>query len=177
VSEHTEIWRPVVGYEGQYEVSDLGRVRSLDRLVVYKRGGIRLFVGRIRRHSHIPSGHQIVKLSVNSKSQAWWVHRLVAAAFIGPCPDGLEVCHNNGDPTDNQVQNLRYDTHKANMQDAVRQGRNAHARKTHCPRGHRYDRFYPGGRHCSICDGERDRARTAVTSERRRTAREARAAA
>lgn len=58
----------------------------------------------------------------NRRSVGFKVHRLVAEAFLGPCPEGLEVCHNNGIKTDNRPSNLRYDTHKANGEDASRHG-------------------------------------------------------
>lgn len=51
------------------------------------------------------------------------VHRLVLTAFVGPCPDGMEACHNNGSPTDNRLCNLRWDTRRANQADKVLHGR------------------------------------------------------
>lgn len=62
------------------------------------------------------------------------VGRMVAETFIGPCPSGMEVCHNDGDPNNNKVSNLRWDTHFENIQDAVRQGRMKGGR---CPKGER----------------------------------------
>jgi hypothetical protein len=56
-----------------------------------------------------------------------YVHRLVLETFVGPCPEGMECCHNNGNPSDNRVENLRWDTHLENAMDAVRHGT--------CPRG------------------------------------------
>ena len=50
------------------------------------------------------------------------VHRLVLEAFVGPCPEGLEACHSNGDPTDNRLENLRWGTHEDNHQDRVKHG-------------------------------------------------------
>lgn len=64
------------------------------------------------------------------------VHRLVMAAFVGPCPDGIEVCHNNGNPADNRLSNLRYGTHSENQLDQVKHKTHYFANKTHCPRGH-----------------------------------------
>ncbi len=66
------------------------------------------------------------------------IHTLVAAAFIGPRPDGMDTCHNNGDKTDNRLDNLRYDTKSANAFDTLKHGTNRAANKTHCPLGHEY---------------------------------------
>lgn len=53
------------------------------------------------------------------------IHRLVLETFIGPCPDGMECCHNNGDPVDNRLGNLRWDTHFNNVQDSIKHGTRA----------------------------------------------------
>lgn len=120
-------WRPVVGWEGLYEVSAQGEVRSLSRVVHAKN-----FKGRVlaRRFTGKPlcafvtgKGYPAVKLSRQGGTPTTqYVHVLVTAAFIGPRPQGLETCHNNGDPTDNAVENLRYDTRAANARDSVRHG-------------------------------------------------------
>ena len=67
-------------------------------------------------------GYLRVTLSVNGIKNCILVHRLVLEAFVGPCPTGMEACHNNGDPSDNRLENLRWDTHLENMKDAVKQG-------------------------------------------------------
>ncbi len=63
-----------------------------------------------------------VTTKIGNKVVARAVHRLVLEAFVGPCPPGMEGCHNNGDPWDNQLSNLRWDTHKNNMADAMSHG-------------------------------------------------------
>jgi len=50
-------------------------------------------------------------------------HQLVLKTFVGPCPEGMEGCHSNGDPTDDRLENVRWDTHKNNMADCARHGR------------------------------------------------------
>jgi hypothetical protein len=115
-----EIWRPVVGYEGHYEVSDLGNVRSLDREVMAVRNGKEVtwkLKGKTLSPRRDSSGHLQVNLGQGGDKS---VHRLVMAAFVGPCPENLEVCHWNGIASDNRLENLRYDTRSANAQDAIR---------------------------------------------------------
>lgn len=118
-----ETWKPVVGYEGAYEVSSAGRVRSLARTVVCKRRprdhSVREqpVAGCIRRQHIGRYGYPLVALGVHGKRTVHAVHRLVLAAFIGPCPEGMEACHNNGNRADNRVENLRWDTRSANFID------------------------------------------------------------
>lgn len=97
-----EEWRTIVGYEGLYEVSSLGRVRSLDRYD--SRNHFRR--GRILKLSYDTVGYLIVGLHSNGKAKIYLVHRLVAQAFI-PNPDNLpEVNHIDEDKTNNRVDNL-----------------------------------------------------------------------
>lgn len=129
-----EEWRPVVGHECRYEVSSFGRVRSLDSEVPCRGGKLRKIKGRILGTSLGSTGYPRVSLAPNSTHRA--VHRLVLEAFVGPRPDGLECCHNDGDPTNNRVENLRWDTHASNITDTVNHGTHTNASKTHCPQGH-----------------------------------------
>ena len=115
----TEEWRPVAGYEGLYEVSDQGRVRSLDRLLTQagRNGTIytKTMRGRVLRPGSMPAGHQSVVLTKAGGSKC--VHALVLAAFVGPCPEGAEARHLNGDPGDNRLVNLAYGSRRENGQD------------------------------------------------------------
>jgi hypothetical protein len=114
-----EYWRHVVGYEGWYEVSSLGRVRRV-------RSGFGAKVGRILRFRPLPSGYLRVTLSKDCVEVDQYVHVLVAAAFLGPCPDGHEVNHKNGEKGDNrwtpEHTNLEYVTHAKNNEHARRTG-------------------------------------------------------
>jgi hypothetical protein len=107
-----EIWKAIPGNLG-YEVSNLGRVRSLKRKTprilkpCYYRGYLQV---------HLSNGK---KGDISQRR----IHNLVMLAFVGPRPEGLEVCHEDDNPANNRLDNLRYDTHLANMQDAVKQGR------------------------------------------------------
>jgi hypothetical protein len=96
-----------------------------------------------------------VTLCSNGRQESWFVHQLVAAAFLGPRPDGLEVRHLDGDPLNNAVSNLAYGTRLENIQDKKRHGTDHNAKKTHCPQGHPYDAEntadYSGRRACRTC--------------------------
>lgn len=119
-----ENWLSVVGYEGLYEVSDHGRVRSLDRLVpvaasrMNPTGGVRRAKGRILRPGMSSNGY----LTAVIGGQSMLVQHLVAAAFIGPRPDGHLVLHGDGVRSNNAVGNLRYGTRVDNAEDMVSHG-------------------------------------------------------
>lgn len=165
-----ERWLPVVGYEGLYEVSDHGRVRSLDRFIPSPRGksGKRRHKGRILAATVSPAtGYRTVTLADAAGGRKLYyalVHRLVLEAFVGPCPDGMECCHKDLDRSNEALSNLRWDTRSANTLDAVNHKTNANARRTHCPRGHPYDRVEKRrdrtGRACKKCRDDLRRERT-----------------
>lgn len=157
-----ERWLPIVGYEGQYEVSDAGRVRSLARRVPCGYGNTRLVPSRILKPVVMKDGRLGVTLP-GSPRRRFRVHRLVLSAFVRePLPDE-EACHHpDPDPTNNRLENLRWDTRTENCLDIVRQGRHHWANKTHCPRNHEYTKentyMYPDGRRgCRICIREQSR--------------------
>ena len=104
-----EEWKDVVGYEGLYEVSNLGRIRSIDRKVRYKDSYRTVKGVYIKQISEI-YGHLIVKLCKEGKKKQYYVHRLVAQAFI-PNPNNLPcINHKNEIPYDNRVDNLEWCT-------------------------------------------------------------------
>lgn len=120
-----ETWKPVVGYEGLYEVSDLGRVRSVDRIagvtrLTQLRGKV-LKPGKMKR-----GGYLLVALRKDGSSHSKAVHALVLEAFVGPRPPGLDCCHGDNDRTNNRLDNLRWDSRQGNVDDAVRARRHAH---------------------------------------------------
>lgn len=122
-----ETWRSVVGWDGLYEVSDAGRVRSLAReMRVRTRHGtetLRRWPGRVLAAPVGGHGYRTVTLSTQGREPVCFnVHTLVMLAFAGPPPSGLETCHNNGVRTDNRFVNLRYDTRSANSLDRVAHG-------------------------------------------------------
>lgn len=124
-----EKWKSIDGYEDFYEISDYGRVRSLDRLIQShtKTGSVyyQTRKGRIIKASSGHRGHLQVHLSVNDVSTDLYVHRLVAAAFI-PNPKNLSVVmHLDDDPTNNHKKNLKWGTYQDNSDDMYRKGRGA----------------------------------------------------
>lgn len=134
-----EEWRPAVGYEGLYEVSSHGRVRSVDRIVPTRRGGTKKLRGLILKPcTDKKSGHLRVNPSKGGVQKAILVHHLVMLTFRGPRPRGLYICHNDGNPANNRLDNLRWDDQFGNMQDTIKHGTSFQANKTHCPRGHEY---------------------------------------
>jgi hypothetical protein len=129
-----ECWVAVPGYEGSYQVSSFGRLRSLDRLTVNTKGERRSYQGQLikQRRRRYPE----VKLAVAGVKRNVAVHTLVARAFLGPPPRRLEVCHFNDEKTDNRLCNLRWDSRSANNLDRVRNGRDHNANRTRCRAGH-----------------------------------------
>lgn len=118
----SEQWKDIPQYEGIYQVSDKGRVRSLDRVCKYKDGRVRIHVGRIIKQVIDACGYQTVMLSVNRKYKHFKTHRLVAIAFI-PNPKNLpEVNHIDGVKTNNQRVNLEWVTSSQNKRHAAKIG-------------------------------------------------------
>ena len=152
-----ENWVAIPGYEGNYEVSSEGRVRSLPGLLL-TRSGWRWRKGQVlSRGKQGSTEYPSVNLYANSKGTNVRVHRLVAETFIGPCPvPGYEVCHGDGDIFNNAASNLRWDTRSSNQLDQVRHGTHPFAGIKECGRGHA---FTPqntfdngkGGRGCHAC--------------------------
>ena len=117
-----EIWKDIPGYEGKYQASNLGRIRSLDRqLGTPGKKGFKTMKGQVLRPGPTKSGHLYVVLGHGAAGSP--VHQLIALAFIGPRPEGKEVCHNDGDPTNNRADNLRYDTRTNNILDTFKIGK------------------------------------------------------
>jgi NUMOD4 motif/HNH endonuclease len=107
-----EEWRSIDGYALRYEVSSLGRVRSLDRIDA---AGNKI-KGRILKPRVHSGGYVRVNLC-DGRARDFFIHRLVLEAFRGPCPQNMEGCHNDGDKQNNTLTNLRWDTCKENSAD------------------------------------------------------------
>ena len=121
-TRNEETWRSVVG-SSVFEVSDYGRVRNAK-------------TGVVRKLQARPSGH----LTVRFENKTRHVHRMVLEAFVGPAPENTECCHNNGDPQDNRVANLRWDTRSSNRRDSVNHGTHVsvYRYRDACGAGHPY---------------------------------------
>lgn len=155
-----EQWRAIPGWDGVYEVSDHGRVRSLDR-VLETATGRRQWRGRVHRLDTDKHGYPCIRLGGN-KGKRFTAHQLVMLAFVGERPKGQEVRHLNDIRHDNRLGNLAYGTRSDNMYDCIRNGSHNRASRTHCCRGHEYqDGTYrvrinkANGRpfrYCMICD-------------------------
>ena len=124
-----ERWLPVTGFEGVYEVSNLGRVRSLDRDVVYVSGGTRPWRGQILKPSLTSNGYPAIELCRNGTGKTTSVHSIVAASFLGPRPPDKQVAHRDGDKENPKLSNLRYATCTENQADKIPQGRTAHGER------------------------------------------------
>lgn len=162
-----ELWKSVVGYEGLYEVSSEGRVKSLEREVATKGGFTRMIPNLILRPSPMPTGYVAVNLYRGGYRETKLIHRLVCEAFHGEPPEGFEVRHLNGVPYDNRSDNVIWGTPKENSADSKRHGVLVEALKTHCRQGHKYSpentlevKTKTGvGRQCKTCISERGKIR------------------
>lgn len=115
-----ERWLPVAGYEGLYEVSDLGRVRSLPHQTARGVRGGTILRPQVSAGS---KGYPFVNLSKESAIRHVAVHRLVLEAFVSPCPEGSEACHGPGGKLDARLENLSWGTRAKNVgPDRLRDG-------------------------------------------------------
>lgn len=171
VATLAERWLPVIGYEGLYEVSDRGRVRSVTR-TVSRPGAVSGGAKQTRQGALLTpirqnkQGHQQVRLCKNGTATGLSIHCLVLEAFVGRRLDGQHGLHANDIPTDNRLENLRWGTPSDNGLDCVRNGNHPNARKTRCPRNHEYSiRPASGQRYCKTCTNQARRNRYRETAK------------
>lgn len=134
-----EQWLPVVGWEEAYEVSDHGRIRTLERTALRRNGVSGRVAARIRKPVWSgPKNKQYlwVELHCDGVRMRRLVHHLVLEAFVGPKADGMRGLHWDDDASNNSLHNLRWGTQAENIQDQVRNGIHPMARKTLCKRRH-----------------------------------------
>ena len=128
-------WRDIPGYEGYYQVSNNGDVRSLDRKIINRLGHELSLKGRQLRPKKDYEYFR-VELNAHGKPKLFSIHRLVLLAFVGEMPEGMQCRHLDGDAGNNNLSNLAYGTASENQLDRVRHGTHPESIKTHCPRGH-----------------------------------------
>lgn len=162
-STSVERWLPVPGHSS-YEVSDLGRVRSVDRFIESIEGWRRFTPGCVLKpqlrtvNQSQPWATPRWTVCLNAHKRRYIAH-LVLEAFVGPRPLGMDACHNDGDSLNDQLGNLRWDTKSSNMYDKQVHGTDHQRNKERCPRGHllvapnlRADALRRGGgRGCLAC--------------------------
>lgn len=130
-----QVWVDVPGFEGKYQVTECGRVRSLERIRRTTKG-LQRWPGRELCPFVDTTGYLYVNLSDGARAKKTAVHRIVLLTFVGPAPDGMQACHNDGNRENPALANLRWDTIKANSADRVRHGtqvrgeRGSHAKLT-----------------------------------------------
>jgi hypothetical protein len=129
-----EQWKSVVGYEGIYIVSNLGRVSSVDRVMVYRDGRAVRYKGVLLAPGK--TGDRVTVALCDGTPKSFYVHDLVLTTFKGPCPPGKECCHWDGNGTNNILSNLRWDTRSENTYDRVRHGTHHAKNRETCPAGH-----------------------------------------
>ena len=160
-----ETWKEIPGWQGYYEVSDHGRVRSVGRVVQLSNGATRRLNGKLLR----PAANNVyprVVLCRNKERHTHYVHTLVLLAFVGERPAGMECLHKDGNPKNNRLENLRWGTPSENNLDIIAHGNSHSLNKTHCPRGHLLQQpnliksqLKAGKRQCLACNRGRDYAR------------------
>ena len=115
-----EIWKDIPQYEGLYQASSIGRIRSIDRKITQTANGGNVKFsymkkGRVLKQTVQNGNYQMVSISINGKHRECTVHRLVASAFIDNPLNYRDVNHKNGNKTDNRVENLEWVSHGDNI--------------------------------------------------------------
>lgn len=132
----TEGWRDIPGHPG-YQASTRGRVRSIDRQIVDALGRARLLRGRVLKLDNASDDPYLrVALWSANVPARYLVHTLIARTYLGPQPDGMEVCHSDHDPQNNCPDNLAYGTHIHNVQQTIAADRDYPRNLKTCLRGH-----------------------------------------
>lgn len=157
-----EHWLDIAGYEGFYQISDQGRVRSVSRRVQHGNGELQIKSRFLSLQTMIRGGYASCVLYRFGAGENARVHILVAVAFIGPRPKGQIIRHLDGNPKNNRVSNLAWGTQSENLFDTVRHGRHRGANKTQCKLAHLLTEpnlvpsvFKEGRRSCLACSRAR----------------------
>ena len=159
-----ERWVPAIGYEGYYEISNYGTVRSLDRVVPVRnhpRQSQKVLLGEIKTPGRDGHGYPKIELSKNGITKSYCIHVLVAHHFIDGYKPGLEVRHRDGNKDNCYFKNLKWGTSKENRQDVIKHGNDHNLNKVICPLGHalKSPNLRPssnGHRRCLTCKRTQD---------------------
>ena len=145
-----EIWKDIAGYEGLYQASDKGRIRSLSHYAKNNvNGGQRMTKGRVLTPYKLPSGYLMVKLSKSEARKKISVHRLIALTFIDNKNNLPEVNHKDGDKSNNSIENLEWVSRKENQNHMYDHGLNKKAKPVEC--------LEDGARYRSILEASREK--------------------
>lgn len=132
-----EQWRPILGWEGYYEASNLGNLRSVERVVEDTLGRRNRLRSRpMKPHVNRNNGRRMITLQGKGRLEKRTVSSVVLEAFQGPRPAGMQCCHSDGNALNDRIENLRWDSHAENERDKVRHGTHQQASKMVCVRGH-----------------------------------------
>jgi len=123
-----EVWRDIPSFEGFYQVSNFGRVKSLDRTLESKNGRKRLYVGKIHKPKIMTWGYAYVSFYRNGKYKNYSIHRLVAESFLENPLNKQQVNHKDGIKTNNDVNNLEFVTQSENIKHSYKIGIRKHPR-------------------------------------------------
>ena len=123
MSEKDEVWLPVINYEGLYSVSNLGRIRSEQKTVVYSNRTATKKMKILSPSRSAKSGYLSLTLcSKDGKHKTHYVHSIVLETFVCIRPTGMDACHCDGDKSNNAISNLRWDTRSGNHKDKLAHG-------------------------------------------------------
>jgi hypothetical protein len=114
-----EIWKDALGWEGLYEVSSLGNIRSIARVNPVNK---MLLGGKNLKRILGSRGYYVVNLTAKNRRNQYFVHKLVLEAFVGKAPQNMEACHNDGNRLNCSLSNLRWDTRSNNHKDKIKHG-------------------------------------------------------
>jgi hypothetical protein len=163
-----EAWKDIIGFEGLYQISSLGRIKSCERLARARHGMIRI-KEKILKLS-VVKGYPYITLLKNGKRVGFSIHRLIATAFIERIEGKTHVNHINGIKSDNRIENLEWCTHAENMRHAIEKGLKCNIRSDNYNEILKSGRFLPGSKNRSakLCEKQvseiknSDRSITAV---------------
>jgi hypothetical protein len=122
IKREREKWADIPRFEGQYQVSNLGRVKSLQRMRKTKSNGVAVHKERILKQSTNCNGYKFLTLSRNGVRNFYLIHKLVLISFVSPAEAGMQCRHLDGNPKNNNLKNLKWGTSQENLLDKIKHG-------------------------------------------------------